>query len=77
MIWVQSPSRAGNLSLLCSVQTEFEVFPASYPIGTGSVSPGLKRPEREADHSPPSDAEIKNGEVILPLPINLHDVVLN
>jgi hypothetical protein len=33
-----------------------------------AISPGLKRPGREADHSPPSSAEVKNGGVILPLP---------
>jgi hypothetical protein len=29
---------------------------------------GIKLPEREADHSPTSSAEIKNGGVITPLP---------
>jgi hypothetical protein len=28
----------------------------------------VKRPEREADHSPPSSAEVKNGGAIPPLP---------
>jgi hypothetical protein len=28
---------------------------------------GVKRTEREADHSPPSSAEVKNGGAILPL----------
>jgi hypothetical protein len=28
---------------------------------TGAVSLGVKRPGREADHSPPSSAEIKNA----------------
>jgi hypothetical protein len=34
----------------------------------GPLSPGIKRPGREADHSPPSSAEIKNGEAIQPRP---------
>jgi hypothetical protein len=38
------------------------------PMSTRSSSPGLKRPGREADHSSPSSAEIKNGGVIPPLP---------
>jgi hypothetical protein len=38
---------------------------ASYPVGTGGWLPGVKRPGREADHSPPSSAEIKNGGAIL------------
>jgi hypothetical protein len=29
--------------------------------------PGVKRPEREADHSPPSSAEVKN-DVMISLP---------
>jgi hypothetical protein len=34
----------------------------------GTLSPGVKRPGREADHSPPSSAEVKNGTAIPPLP---------
>jgi hypothetical protein len=30
--------------------------------------PGVKRPGREADHSPPSSAEVKNGGAMPPLP---------
>jgi hypothetical protein len=45
-------------------------------MGTGSFSPELKLPGRQADHSSPSDAEIKNGGVIPPLPINLHVMLL-
>jgi hypothetical protein len=32
------------------------------------LSPGVKRPGREADHSPPSSAEVKNSGVVPPLP---------
>jgi hypothetical protein len=31
----------------------------SYLMGTGGSSPGVKRPKREADHSPPTSAEVK------------------
>jgi hypothetical protein len=34
----------------------------------GALSPGVRRPGREADHPPPSSAKIKNGEAITPLP---------
>jgi hypothetical protein len=34
----------------------------------GALSPGVKRPGREADHSPLSRAEIKNGGAIRPVP---------
>jgi hypothetical protein len=32
------------------------------------LSPGVKRPGREADHSPQSSSEVKNGGAISPLP---------
>jgi hypothetical protein len=34
----------------------------------GRISPGVKRPERLAHHSPPSSFEVKSGGAILPLP---------
>jgi hypothetical protein len=34
----------------------------------GALSLGIKQPRREADHSPPSSAEVKNGGAIPPLP---------
>jgi hypothetical protein len=34
---------------------------ASYTVGTGSLSSWVKRPGREADHSPPSSVEVKNA----------------
>jgi hypothetical protein len=43
----------------------------------GALSPAVKRPGRQADHSPPASAEIKKSGSIPPLPIRLHDVVLN
>jgi len=48
-----------RLSLLHCVQTGSETHPAYYSMGIGVVSLGIKRPGREADHSPPSGAEIK------------------
>jgi hypothetical protein len=33
----------------------------------GAVSPGLKRPGREANHIPPPSAEVKNAGIIPPL----------
>jgi hypothetical protein len=32
------------------------------------IPPGVERPGREADHSPPSSAEVNNGGVTPPLP---------
>jgi hypothetical protein len=58
-----------SFSLLHSVHTASRAHPASYTTGTG-VKAG-----READHSPPSSAEVKRK--IPTLPICLHSVVLN
>jgi hypothetical protein len=52
---------------LYSVQTSPEIHPASYPMGIRVISPGIKMPGYEADHSYPSSAEIKNGGAI-PVP---------
>jgi hypothetical protein len=42
------------------VQTGSGTHSASCPVGTGGSFPGGKaRPGRDADHSPPSSAEVK------------------
>jgi hypothetical protein len=47
-------------SSLC-VQTSSEAHPASCTMGTGYPFHGAKaRPGRDADHSPPSSAEVVN-----------------
>jgi hypothetical protein len=57
---VRSPTRAQDFSSSLCVQTGSGAHPASYPIGTGGRFPGGKvRPERDADHSPQSRAEVK------------------
>jgi hypothetical protein len=45
--------------LLHVVQTGSGVHPTSSPMGTGGSFPGVKRPAREADHSPPASIEVK------------------
>jgi hypothetical protein len=42
--------------------------PASYLSGTAGLSAGVKWPEREADHLPPCNAEVKNGGAMPLLP---------
>jgi hypothetical protein len=37
--------------------------PASYPVGTGRSLSGVKRLGREADHSPPTSAEVKKTSI--------------
>jgi hypothetical protein len=43
----------------------------------GALFLEVKRPEREADYSSPSSAEIKNGGAMPPLPHAFYGVVLN
>jgi hypothetical protein len=43
------------------VQTGCGVQPDSYPMHIGVSIPGIKRPGRESDHSPPSRAKVKNA----------------
>jgi hypothetical protein len=45
--------------------------PASYPVGTGSDFLGINRPGREANHSSPPSAVVKNGGAIPPLPLTI------
>jgi hypothetical protein len=60
-IGVQSPAGAEDFSSSLCVQTGSESHPASCPMGTGGPFPGGKaRPGRNADHSPPSSAEVVN-----------------
>jgi hypothetical protein len=47
--------------MILLLQTDSGAHPASYPMGTADPFHGGKaRPGRDADHSPPSSAEVKN-----------------
>jgi hypothetical protein len=60
-IGVRSPAEAKDFSSSLCVQTGSEAHPASCTMGTGVLSPGVKaRTGRDADHSPPSSAEVVN-----------------
>jgi hypothetical protein len=54
-IEVRSPTGAEDFSSSPFVQTGSGAHLAYYPMGTG----GKARPGRDADHSPPSSAEVK------------------
>jgi hypothetical protein len=56
---VRFPAEAGNFSLHHRVQNGSGAHSASYPMGTRGFFPGVKRLGHEADHSPPSSAEVK------------------
>jgi hypothetical protein len=75
---VRFPAGARNFSLHYCVQNGSGAHPASYPMGTRGSFPGVKRPGQEADHSPPSSAEVKERvELYLHSPIRLHGEVLS
>jgi hypothetical protein len=55
------PGRGKRLfSPLYVVQTGSGANPTSYPMVTWGSFPGVKRPGREADHLPPTSAEVNN-----------------
>jgi hypothetical protein len=56
---IRFPAGAENFSLHHRVQNGPEVHSTSYPMGTRALSLRVKRLGREADHSPPSSAEVK------------------
>jgi hypothetical protein len=55
------PAGAGDFSLLHRFQNSSESHPVFCPLGTRASFPGERRLGREADHSPPSRAEVKNA----------------
>jgi hypothetical protein len=56
---VRFPVGAVNFSLHHRVQNGSGAHPASYPMGARGFFLWVKRQGREADHSPPSSAEVK------------------
>jgi hypothetical protein len=60
-IGARSPAGAKDFSSSLSVQTGSGAHSASCTMGTGGPFPGVKaRSGRDADHSPPSSAEVVN-----------------
>jgi hypothetical protein len=56
---VRFPAGAGNFFLHRRVRNGSGAHPASYQWVSGTLSLGVKRPGREADHSPPPSADVK------------------
>jgi hypothetical protein len=56
---VRFPAGAGNYSFHHRVHNGSGAHPAPCRMGTRALSLGVKRPGREADHSPSSNAEVK------------------
>jgi hypothetical protein len=64
-------STTASRPALGPTQSSIQWVPASF-------SPGVKRPDREADHSPASSADVKNTRSYTSIPpISIHGVVLN
>jgi hypothetical protein len=62
-IRVRSPTEARDSSSSLRVQTGYGSHPTSCPLVTGyPFSGGKVRPERDANHSPQSSAEVKNEQ---------------
>jgi hypothetical protein len=63
---VRSQARATDFSLFYSVQTDAGAHLPPIQWVPGVLSPVVNRQGREANHSPPSSAEVKNGGAIPP-----------
>jgi hypothetical protein len=75
---VRFPAGAGNLFLHHRVQTGSGDTQPPIQWVPGALSLEVKRPEGEADYSPPSSAEVKNTwSYTSTPPICLHGVVLS
>jgi hypothetical protein len=61
----------GGKNFHFSMSSRAAVVPTQPPIHCvpGALSPGIKRPGREADHSPPTTAEVKKTWVCTSTPL--------
>jgi hypothetical protein len=74
---VRFPAGAGNFSLHHRGQNGGPTPPPIQRV-IGAASLGVERPGHEADHSPPSSAEVKSAWIYTSTPpIRLHGVVLS
>jgi hypothetical protein len=80
MFWPELHSRSGNIffSLFHSVQRDSgaPTQPSTQWV-QASISQGVKCLMDDANHSPPTTAEIKEDRARTPPPIRLHGVMLN
>jgi hypothetical protein len=74
--WLQAGRPRGWSSIPGSVKNFLYVGqigsgadPASYSMGTGALSPGVKPSGREADNSPPTSAEVKKTSISTSTPL--------
>jgi hypothetical protein len=77
MIGGSSPGRGCEFFSSPPRPDQLWAYPSSYRMVTGALSLGVKRLGREADHSPTSNAEVKNvWNYSSTLPVRLHGVLL-
>jgi hypothetical protein len=77
MAWCSLKAQ-GQLYLLTASRTALGPTQPPTERVPGALSLGVKRPRREADHSPPSNAKVKNTRIYTSTPpIRLQDVMLN
>jgi hypothetical protein len=68
--------RKGQRTFPLASVSGYGAHPASCTKGTGGTFPGGKaRPGRDADHSPPSSAEVMNEELYLLSTLCIHSVL--
>jgi hypothetical protein len=73
--FVRIPAGERGFYLLQNIQTGSGAYTAFCSAVTGSFSPGVKRPRREVNHSPPYSVQVKNEwSYTFDLPIRLHGV---
>jgi hypothetical protein len=65
-VGVPSPARAKNI--YCSMSSRLVLRPTQPPIQWVPGAPGVKRPGTEADHSPPTSAEVKKMWILTSTP---------
>jgi hypothetical protein len=63
-VWGSTSGGAREFSLLPRVQTGYGTYAPSYPVGTKGSFCGGKRAGRDADHSFPSNAKVKDAELL-------------
>jgi hypothetical protein len=68
LLYVHLQTLSHYFHMATVVQTGSGVHPTSYTMGAGGSFPGVKRPGREADHSPPTSAEVKKIWIYTPTP---------
>jgi hypothetical protein len=76
VIWVRSPAGSKVFFLYPLCPDRLRAHPASCTMGNaGPVTGGKALPGRDADHSPPSSAEVMNDlELYILSPKRLHGV---